>query len=220
MSCVNDPILRPGGADVLSTYTNLDAGASSTYSVTGLELVICEMPNTAATKQTIQYFQYMRDVDVIPTGQLNYQKSFQLDPLCAAVFAMFPCAKEAAGASTNMLSISHRSGVSTGLSYRNMINGESLYSHDITFSAASDAVEPLYTHRLGLAAMPVGMPLENLVQNQCWMSHDGVSTHAMIAEPVPVSEQPQQLVIRLNFDTNTSSRTIYVYKAVARAVSF
>jgi hypothetical protein len=178
------------------------------------------MPNTAATKQTIQYFQYMRDVDVIPTGQLNYQKSFQLDPLCAAVFAMFPCAQSAGGSSTNMLSISHRSGVSTGLSYRNMINGESLYSHDITFSSASDAVEPLYTHRLALAAMPVGMPLENLVQNQCWMSHDGVSTHAMIAEPVPVSEQPQQLVIRLNFDTNTSSRTIYVYKAVARAVSF
>lgn len=220
MSCVNDPILRPGGANVLSTYTNLDAGESSTYSVTGLELVICEMPNTAAVKQTIQYFQYMRDVDVIPTGQLNYQKSFQLDPLCVAVFAMFPCAKDPAGASLNMLSISHRAGVSTGLSYRNMINGESLYSHDITFSAVSDAVAPLYSHRLGLAAMPVSMALENLVQNQSWMSHDGVSTHAMIAEPVPVSEQPQQLVIRLNFDTNTSSRTIYVYKAVARAVAF
>jgi len=101
-----------------------------------------------------------------------------------------------------------------------MINGESLYSHDITFSAASDAVAPLYTHRLQLAGMPVGMVPENLVQNQCWMSHDGVSTHAMIAEPVPNSEQPQQLVIRLNFTTNTSSRTIYVYKACLRQVAF
>jgi len=220
MSCVNDPVLRPGGADVTSTFTNLDAGDSTTYSVTGLELVICEMPNTPAKQQTIKYMQYMRDVDVIPVGQLSYQKSFQLEPGCVAIFAMFPCAKDAGGASTNMLSISHRTGVSTGLSYRNMINGESLYSRDIVFSSASDAVEPLYTHRLELAYMPAGLPVENLVQNQCWMSHDGVSTHAMIAEPVPLSEQPQQLVVRLNFDTNTASRTIYVYKACIREVDF
>lgn len=216
ISGVNDPILVAGQN---TTYTNLDAGTYSKYTIEGLELVMCEMPLATASQKTIQYIQYMRDVDVIPTGQLTYQKSFQLDPGCAAVFAMFPCAKEAGGDQTNMLSISHRAGVSTGLSYRNMIDGESLYSRDITFSMTSDAVEPLYTHRLSLAAAQLMMPIENLVQNQTWLRHDGVSCHAMIAEPVPLSEQQQQLAVRLNFTTNTASRTIYVYKAIMREVT-
>ena len=216
ISGVADPILT-AGANTL--YTNIDAGAYSKYTVAGLELVMCEMPQGAAAQKSVQYIQYMRDVDVIPTGQLTYQKSFQLDPGCAAVFAMFPCAQVAAGAQTNMLSISHRAGVSTGLSWRNMIDGESLYSHDIVFSMTSDAVEPLYVHRLSLAATQLMMPLENLVQNQTWLRHDGVSCHAMIAEPVPLSEQPQQLAVRLNFSTNAASRTIYVYKAVMRELT-
>lgn len=217
ISGVNDPVLVAGQNTV---YTNIDAGLSSKYTVAGLELVMCEMPQGEAAQKAVKYIQYMRDVDVIPTGQLTYQKSFQLDPGCAAVFAMFPCAQAAGGAQTNMLSISHRAGVSTGLSWRNMIDGESLYSRDIVFSMASDAVEPLYTHRLYLAATQLMLPIENLVQNQTWLRHDGVSCHAMIAEPVPLSEQPQQLAVRLNFTTNAASRTIYVYKAIMREFAF
>jgi hypothetical protein len=216
ISAVNDPILTAGANTV---YTNLDAGLNTTYTVEGLELVMAEKPNSAGMQKAVQYFQYMRDVDTVPAGQLPYQKSFMLDPGCVAVFGMFPCAKDAAGANLNMLSISHRATVSTGLSWRNMIDGKALYSHDITFSAASDAVEPLYTHRLALAATPLMLPIENLVQNQTWISHDGVSTHAMIAEPVPLSEMPQQLAVRLNFTTNVNARTIYIYKAVLKEFS-
>jgi hypothetical protein len=213
ISCVNDPVVA---ANAVTIYTNIDAGKTSTYSVDGLELVMMEMPGATGKKQTFQFFQFMRDVDVIPTGQLTYQKTFQLDPGCAAVYAMFPCAQAVNVANTNMLSISHRSTVSEGLSWRNLLNGEALYSHDIVFSSDSDAVEPLYVHRLELAAKQMSWKLENLVQNQPWISHDGVACHAMIAEPVMPIAQPQQLAVRLNFDTNANSRTIYVYKAVIK----
>ena len=63
------------------------------------------------------------------------------------------------------------------------------------------------------------MPIENLVSNAIWMSHDGITAHAMIAEPVAPSEEPQQLAVRLNFTVNGSSRTIYVYKAVMKQFS-
>jgi len=229
LSLVNDPFVSgteqtifvkatvpaaPGGARTF--ITSLDAGQDSTYSVDGLELVMMEMPGETGKKQTFQFMQYMRDVDVIPTGQLTYQKTFQLDPGCVAVYAMFPCAKDLNQANTNMLSISHRSGVSEGLSWRNLLNGQALYNRDIVFSKVTDAVEPLYVHRLGLAADKTNAPMENLVQNQTWIVHDGVACHAMCAEPVEFSQQPQQLAVRLNFDVNANSRTIYVYKACIR----
>lgn len=213
LSCVNDPVIVAGA---VTLYTNNDAGLTTTYSVDGLELVMMEMPGVDGKKQTFEYFQYMRDVDVIPTGQLTYQKTFQLDPGCVAVYALFPCAKDVGAANTNMLSISHRSNVSEGLSWRNLLNGQSLYNRDIVFSALTDAVEPLYVHRLGLAAKQINLTMENLVQNQTWMSHDGTTCHAMVAEPVEFSQQPQQLAVRLNFNVNANSRTIYVYKAVLR----
>lgn len=229
MSLINDPFVSgteqtifvkatvPAAAGGARTkITSLDAGQNSTYSVDGLELVMMEMPGVAGKKQTFEYFQYMRDVDVIPTGQLTYQKTFQLDPGCVAVYALFPCAKDVGAANTNMLSVSHRSNVSEGLSWRNLLNGEALYNRDIVFSSVTDAVEPLYVHRLGLAAKQIRLTMENLVQNQIWMSHDGVACHAMVAEPVQFSQQPQQLAVRLNFDVNANSRTIYVYKAVLR----
>lgn len=219
-SAINDPVWVAGAN---TTYTNQDAGASATYTVEGLELVIAEMPDGLPAGKTeqkaVQYIQYMRDVDTIPTGQLTYAKSFQLDPGCVAVFAMFPCTQAVGGQQTNMLSISQQPTVTEGLSWRNMIDGEALYSRDITFSMASDAVEPLFTHRLSLACQNILMPIENLVSNAVWMSHDGITAHAMIAEPVAPSEQPQQLAVRLNFTVNGSSRTIYVYKAVMKEFS-
>jgi hypothetical protein len=216
ISATNDPVLTAAAATV---YTNIDAGNNSTYSVQGLELVLSEIPDpkVSGVKQ-VQFYQYMRDVDAIPTGQTVYQKTFQLDPGCVAVFAMLPCGR-LANDQTNMLSINFNTGISTGLSYRNMLDGETLYTRDIAFGTTSDAVDPLYTHRLALAVSSIKLPIENFVQNQTWMSHDGVSCHAMISEPVPLSNQPQQLALRLNFTTNTSARTIYVYKAVLKTVN-
>ena len=216
ISATNDPILTPAQQ---TRYTNIDAGDFSTYTVQGLELVLSEIPDpkVSGVKQ-VQFYQYMRDVDAIPTGQTVYQKSFQLDPGCVAVFAMLPCGRRA-NDQTNMMSINFNTGISTGLSYRNMLDGETLYTRDIAFGTTSDAVDPLYTHRLALAASALQLPLENLVQNQTWMSHDGITCHAMVSEPVPLSNQPQQLALRLNFTTNTSARTIYVYKAVLKTVN-
>ena len=89
ISGINDPIVDPAGA-VNTTFTRIDAGASSTYSVNGLELVLVEKPAMAAKKNTIEFMQFMRDTDVIPQGQLNYNKSFMLDPNTVAVYCMFP----------------------------------------------------------------------------------------------------------------------------------
>ena len=217
LSAVHDPILETG---VNTLYTNIDAGAYSQYSVQGLELVLCEFPDPKVSgSNQVQFIQYVRDVDVIPTGQLTYQKSFQLDPGCLGVFCILPSARTAGGAMDNMLSVNYVEGVSEGLKWRNMIDGEMLYTRDIEFGSETDAVDPLYVHRLGLTAAQLGMRLDNLVQAQPWMKHDGISCHAMCAEPVPPAGVPQQLQVRITFETNTASRTIYVYKAVPQQVS-
>lgn len=226
LSGVNDPIIDATGATD-TEFTNIDAGASSTYSVNGLELVLVEMPAMAAKKNTVQFMQFMRDTDVIPQGQLNYNKSFMLDPNTVAVYCMFPPAALVAGAQQNLLSLSRHaeplpSGanvVSNGLSYRCLLNGQQLYTRDIAFGA-TDSVEPLYYHRLTLAALNAGMSINNLSLNSSFMAMNGSTVHAIIAEPVEQSEAQQQLNVRIVFTTNAASRTIYVYKAIRREITF
>jgi hypothetical protein len=226
ISGINDPIVDPAGA-ANTTYTRIDAGASSTYSVNGLELVLVEKPAMAAKKNTIEFMQFMRDTDVIPQGQLNYNKSFMLDPNTVAVYCMFPPAALVAGAQQNLLSLSRHAEplpaganvVSDGLSYRCLLNGQQLYTRDIAFGA-TDSVEPLYYHRLTLAALNAGMTINNLSLNSTFMAMNGSTVHAMIAEPVEQSEAPQQLNLRLVFTANAASRTIYVYKAIKREITF
>jgi hypothetical protein len=109
--------------------------------------------------------------------------------------------------------------VSDGLSYRCLINGQQLYTRDIAFGA-TDSVEPLYYHRLTLAAMNEGITLNNLSLNAPFVAMNGSTVHAMISEPVPQSEQQQQLNLRLVFTTNAGDRSIYVYKAIKRQISF
>jgi hypothetical protein len=227
LSGISDPIIDAAGA-VNTEFTNIDAGASSTYSVNGLELVLVEMPAMAAKKNTVQFMQFMRDTDVIPQGQLNYNKSFMLDPNTVAVYCMFPPAALVAGAQQNLLSLSRHaepipSGanvVSEGLSYRCLLNGQQLYTRDIAFGTLTDSVEPLYYHRLTLAALNVGTTINNLSLNAPFMAMNGSTVHAMIAEPVEQSEAPQQLSVRIVFTTNAASRTIYVYKAIRREITF
>lgn len=226
ISGVNDPIVYANPATA-TTFTNIDAGVSSRYSVNGLELVLVEKPMMTAQKNTVNFIQYMRDTDVIPQGQLSYNKSFMLDPNCVAVHCMFPPKYSAASDQTNMMSLSRHaeplpSGaniVSDGLSYRCLINGQQLYTRDISFGS-TDSVEPLYYHRLTLAAMNSGISLNNLSPNASFMAMNGSTVHAMISEPVPQSEQPQQLNLRLVFTTNVSDRSIYVYKAIKRQITF
>ena len=226
ISAVNDPIIDLTQANN-TTYTNIDAGLSSLYSVNGIDLVLVEKPMMSAMKNTINFVQYMRDTDVIPQGQLSYNKSFMLDPNCVAVHCMFPPKYTAASGQTNMLSLSRHmeplptgaNNVSDGLSYRCLINGQQLYTRDIAFGA-TDSVEPLYYHRLTLAAMNSGKALNNLSLNAPFVAMNGSTVHAMISEPVPQSEQPQQLNLRLVFTTNATDRSIYVYKAVRRQITF
>lgn len=230
ISGVNDPIISlTRAADTV--FTNIDAGRSSLYSVNGVDLVLVEKPMMTAQKNTINFVQYMRDTDVIPQGQLSYNKSFMLDPNCVAVHCMFPPKYTAVSGQTNMLSLSRHmepiptstnaapNSVSDGLSYRCLINGQQLYTRDITFGA-TDSVEPLYYHRLTLAAMNEGIVLNNLSLNAPFVAMNGSTVHAMISEPVPQSEQPQQLNLRLVFTTNAGDRTIYVYKAIKRQITF
>lgn len=227
LSGVNDPVIDLTVAAADTVFTNIDAGLSSTYSVNGLELVLVEKPMMQAQKNTIKFMQFMRDTDVIPLDQLSYNKSFMLDPNTVAVYCMFPPAALAAGASQNLLSLSRHaerlpSGpniVSDGLSYRCLLNGQQLYTRDIAFGA-TDSVEPLYYHRLTLAALNAGMTLNNLSLNAPFVAMNGSTVHAMIAEPVEQSEAPQQLNLRLVFTTNAASRTIYVYKAIKREITF
>jgi hypothetical protein len=218
MSGVPDPVLaiNPAGD---TTYTAIDAGLSTKYSVEGLEMVVVEKPMAKGQKQTIQYIQYMRDTDTIPTGQLTYAKSFQIDPNCSGLFAVFPPKRTGASPQTNMLSLSHHTGVSEGLSYRNMIDNQQLYSRDITFSSTTEAVEPLYLERLNLTAMQLGMSLKNLSPVAHMMAKNGVTAHAMISEPVEMKQMPQQLNLRMTFNVNASDRTIYVYKAIMSQIT-
>jgi hypothetical protein len=225
ISGVNDPILAAGAPSVL---TDFDAGKRSTYSVNGLDLVVVEKPMMSAQKNTINFIQYMRDTDAIAQGQLSYTKSFRLDPNCVAVHCMFPPKFTAASGQTNILSLNRHQQplpantaniVSNGLSYRCLINGQQLYSRDIAFGA-SDSVEPLYYHRLTLAAMNEGMMLNNLSPKASFVATNAGTCHAMISEPVPQSEQEQQLSVSLTFTANASDRTIYVYKAIKKQLSF
>jgi len=230
ISGVNDPIIDTTQATD-TRFTNIDAGLSSKYTVNGIDLVLVEKPMMSAMKNTINFIQYMRDTDVIPTGQLSYNKSFMLDPNCVAVHCMFPPKYTTASGQTNMLSLSSHNepiptstnalpnNVSSGLSYRCLINGQQLYTRDIAFGA-TDSVEPLYYHRLTLSAMNSGKVLNNLSLNASFLAMNGSTVHAMISEPVPQSEQPQQLNLRLVFTTNASDRSIYVYKAIKRQISF
>ena len=225
ISGVNDPVRTAG--NVTTTYTNIDAGLSSQYTVNGIELVLVEKPMMTAQKNTINFIKFMRDTDVIPQGQLSYNKSFQLDPNCVSVHCMFPPKYSAASGQTNLLSLSRHNealptgpnNVSDGLSYRCLINGQELYSRDIAFGA-TDSVEPLYYHRLTLSAMNMGMVINNLSLNAPFVAMNGNTVHAMISEPVPQSEQQQQLNVKLVFTTNATDRTIYVYKAVRSQLTF
>jgi hypothetical protein len=218
ISGVADPVLaiNPAGN---TTYGAIDAGLNTKYSVEGLELVMAEKPLAKGQKQSIQYMQYMRDTDTIPQGQLTYAKSFQIDPNCAGVFAVFPPKRTAGSAQTNMLSLSHHAGVSEGLSYRNMVDNQQLYSRDIAFSSTTEAVEPLYLERLNLTAMKLGMSLKNLSPVAHMMAKNGVTAHAMISEPLEMKPVPQQLNVRLTFDVNATDRTIYVYKPVMTQIT-
>jgi hypothetical protein len=218
ISGVPDPVLaiNPVGN---TTYTNIDAGLNTRYSIEGLEMVVVEKPMAKGQKQTINYIQYMRDTDTIPTGQLTYAKSFPIDPNCSGLFAMFPPKRTAGSAQTNMLSLSHHAAISDGLAYRNMIDNQQLYSRDITFSNNSEAVEPLYLERLNLTAMQLGMSLKNLSPVAHMMAKNGITAHAMISEPVEMKTVPQQLNLRMTFNVNASDRTIYVYKAVMKQIT-
>jgi len=215
MSGVPDPVLSAGN----SVLTAIDAGLNTRYSIEGLEMVMVEKPMAKGQKQTIQYIQYMRDTDTIPTGQLTYAKSFQIDPNCSGLFAMFPPKRTGASPQTNMLSLSHHAGVTEGLSYRNMIDNQQLYSRDIAFSSTTEAVEPLYLERLNLTAMQLGMSLKNLSPVAHMMAKNGVTAHAMISEPVEMKTVPQQLNLRMTFNVNASDRTIYVYKAIMSQIT-
>jgi len=215
ISGVADPVLAAG---VDTVYTNKDAGLSTTYQVNGLELVMVEKPMAKGQKQTINFIQYMRDTDTIPAQQLTYAKSFMLDPMCGGVFCLFPPKINAGSAQTNLLSLSHHAGVSEGLTYRNLIDNQQLYSRDIAFSDATHAVEPLYIERLNLTAMGLGMAFKNLSPVAHFMAKNGVCGHAMIAEPVALKPQQQQLNLRMTFDVNATDRTIYVFKAVMKQV--
>jgi hypothetical protein len=215
ISGVPDPVLTAGANSVL---TAIDAGLNTKYSVEGLEMVMVEK-NTKGQKQTINYISYMRDTDTIPTGQLTYAKSFQIDPNCAGLFCCFPPKRTAGSAQTNMLSLSHHAGVSEGLSYRNMIDNQQLYSRDITFSSATEAVEPLYLERLNLTAMGLGMSLKNLSPVAHMIAKNGITAHAIISEPVEMKTVPQQLNLRMTFNVNASDRTIYVYKAIMSQIT-
>jgi len=212
---INDPLLVAGAN---TTYTNLDAGRLSTYSVSGLECVLVERPGAKAEKQTRQYLQYLRDTDTIPAGQTYYQKSFMLDPGCVAAFAVIPPKLSPASAQDNMLSLSFHPGVSTGLSYRNLLDGRELYSRDVSFSSTTDAVEPLYLHRLIGACSKVGLRVQNLDPTILHMAKNGITAQALIAEPIDLSADAQQLNLRLRFTTNLTDRTVYVYKAVLAQV--
>ena len=226
ISGVADPQLT--GAATNSVLTDYDAGKRSKYSVNGLDLVIVEKPMMSAQKNVVNYVQYMRDTDVIPTGQLSYNKSFRLDPNCVAVHCMFPPKPTPASGQTNMLSLNRHNRplpantpniVSDGLSYRCLINGQQLYSRDIVFGA-SDSVEPLYYHRLTLSAMNEGMKLDNLSPKASFVATSAGICHAMISEPVPQSEQEQQLAVNLVFTANPADRSIYVYKAIKKQLTF
>lgn len=222
LSGVCDPVVK---ANTITDLSSQDNGLNSFYYVNGLELVVVEK-DVQGMKQTINYVSYMRDSDVIPAGALNYTKSFQIEPSVSAVFGMLPpvLATRPNDGDVNLLSCSRMlqpngTPYTNGLVMRNMLNGNPLYTRDIVFgSSNNDSVEPLYFHRLYLASQKLGMQLNNLSTVEHFMAKDGVNQHAMICEPVPVSQNPQLLTVRLQFLANTNPRTIYLYKAQMRTV--
>jgi len=223
LSGVCDPVVK---ANTITVFSSQDNGLNSLYYVNGFELVVVEK-DMQGMKQTIEYVSYMRDSDVIPAGALNYTKSFQIDPSVSAVFAMFPpvLTTRPNDGDVNLLSCSRMlqadgtTPYTNGLVMRNMLNGNPLYTRDIVFgSSNNDSVEPLYFHRLYLVSQKLGMQLNNLSTVEHFMAKDGVNQHAMICEPIPVSQNQQLFTVRLQFLANTNPRTIYLYKAQMRTV--
>lgn len=223
MSAVYDPLRVNAAADVLDFNNGggavLGAGIATTYSISGVEAVMCELVNMEVGKKTVDYIQYSRDLDTIPALQTYYQKSFQLDPGCSAVFAVAPPVKLHGGAATNLWAVSEQADVSSGVSFRNMLNGMQLYSHDIVFSALTQNVEPLHLDRLEMAYEALGVRLKNTSTTGSMVVQNGLGQHVIIAESVPMSAQPQQFQVRLLHTVNADARTIYVFKAIVKSAS-
>lgn len=218
-----DPKLVAGGDDQLQWLngagSQLGAGIATTYQITGIECVMCEILGQEVGKKTVEYLQFNRDMDTIAAGQLYYQKSFMLDPMCVAAFAVAPPTKLTGQRNQNMWWISEQNGVSSGVSFRNLMNGQQLYSHDIVFSRNAQNVEPLHLDRLEMAFDAIESSQKNTTTTQQLMVTDGTAQHCLIAEAVPMSEAPQQFQIRLSMAANEDARTIYVFKAVVKSVS-
>ncbi len=224
MSGVYDPFPIAAGNDILqfndATPAHLlGAGLGSTYQITGIEAVMCEIVGQQVAKKTVEYVQYSRDLDTIASGQLYYQKSFMLDPGCAALFAVAPCTKIHGQSNRNMYAISEQQAVVSGQSFRNMLNGVQLYSRDITFSAATQNAEPLHLDRLEMAYEALDSTLKNTNTTTQLIHQNGTGQHLLIAERVPMSGDMQQFQVRLNHATNADARTIYVFKAIVKSAS-
>jgi hypothetical protein len=225
MSGVYDPfpIAAAPGNDVLQfnngTPANLlGAGIASTYQITGLEAVMCELVGQEVAKKSVDYIQYNRDLDTISAGQLYYQKSFMLDPACVALFAVAPCTKLLGQPNRNLWAVSEQAAVVSGVSFRNMLNGMQLYSRDIVFSAATQNVEPLQLDRLEMAYEALGSSLKNTSTTTQLIAQNGTGQHVLIAERVPQSADMQQFQVRINHATNANARTIYVFKAIVKSL--
>lgn len=219
ISGVYDP-KQTAGDDQLQFATEdnslLGAGLASTYQITGIEAVMCELVGVDVASKQVEYIQFSRDLDTIPANQLYYQKSFMLDPGCAALFAVAPCAKIHGQPNRNIWAVSEQEAVSSGVSFRNMLNGQQLYSHDIVFSNATQNVEPLHFDRLEMALEEIEAMWKNSSTVAQMVVSNGTGQHVLIAEAVPMSEQPQQFQVRLSHNLNGDARTIYVFKAIVK----
>lgn len=228
LSGIPDPLVKVNTVTDFTPANCKDNGYNSMYSVNGLELVLVDKMNVAGKKQQIQFVNYLRDSDVIGANVLNYNKSFMLDPQVGAVFAFIPpvLPSRPQENDVNLLSVTRSYTIaqppvamSNGLTVRSMLNGQPCYSRDIVFgNNTNNSVEPLYFHRLYLSAQKLGMSLKNLSTTEHFMANDGINQHCMIVEPVDMMSQPQQLMVRLTFASNTQPRTIYVYKAQMQMV--
>ena len=223
MTGVYDPKLVAGGNDQLTWRTGanslLGAGIASTYQITGIECVMCEVLGQSVPKKTVEYLQFNRDMDTIAAGQTYYQKSFPIDPMCVAAFAVAPPAKIAGARNQNMWWVSEQFGVSSGVSFRNLMNGQQLYSHDIVFSRNAQNVEPLHLDRMEMAFDAIEASQMNMTTTQQLVVTDGTGQHCLIAEAVPMSEPQQQFQVRLSMVQNTDPRTIYLFKAVVKSAT-
>ncbi len=204
--------------DELNPPSLLGAGLTTTYQITGIEAVMCELVGMEVASKEVEYVAYSRDMDTISANQLYYQKSFILDPGCVALFAVAPCAKLHGLANRNIWAVSEQEAVSSGVSFRNMMNGQQLYSHDIVFSNQTQNVEPLHFDRLEMALEAIEATWKNSSTVAQMVVSNGTGQHVLIAEAVPMSEQPQQFQVRLSHALNGDARTIYVFKAIVKAV--